>query len=158
MLEKQINRAQKTKLFDTYEDAKFFQLKYGGSITFIKQYDKTSEYRAESILDKDIEGVPMVYTNEMVATGRSLFILTLSAEASLTNVFRYIQELLMQHHNFNLNKSWELLKANGIDVYTVKTDAFTIRQSQLDAAEELLNWEEAIGSWRLNKTDDIIFP
>ncbi|MFM7980819.1 MAG: hypothetical protein ACKPKO_16030, partial [Candidatus Fonsibacter sp.] len=28
MLEKQINRTQKSKIFDTYEDAKFFQLKY----------------------------------------------------------------------------------------------------------------------------------
>ena len=30
MLEKQINRTQKSQIFDTYEDAKFFQLKYGG--------------------------------------------------------------------------------------------------------------------------------
>ncbi|MFM7987280.1 MAG: hypothetical protein ACKPKO_49000, partial [Candidatus Fonsibacter sp.] len=29
MLEKQINRTQKSNIFDTYEDAKFFQLKYG---------------------------------------------------------------------------------------------------------------------------------
>jgi hypothetical protein len=50
------------------------------------------------------------------------------------------------------------LTDNGIDVYTVKTDAFTIRQSQLDNAKELLNWEEGIGSWRLNRTDDIKFP
>ena len=91
-----------------------------GSITFIKQYEERSEYRAASILDKDIEGVPMVYTNEMVATSRSLFVLNLSAEASLTNGFRYIEELLMLRHNLYLNKSWELLKDNGIDVYTVK--------------------------------------
>ena len=37
----------------------------------------------------------MIYTKEMVATGRSLFILNLSVEASLTNGFRYITELLM---------------------------------------------------------------
>ena len=41
MLEKQINRTQKSKTFDAYEDAKFFQIKYGGSITFIKQYEET---------------------------------------------------------------------------------------------------------------------
>ena len=48
MLEKQINRTQKSKIFDAYEDAKFFQLKYGGNITFIKQYEETSEWRAEN--------------------------------------------------------------------------------------------------------------
>ena len=47
----------------------------------------------------------MIYTNELVATGRSLFILNLSAEASLTNGLRYIKELLVQYHNFYLNSS-----------------------------------------------------
>ncbi|MFM7989494.1 MAG: hypothetical protein ACKPKO_60290, partial [Candidatus Fonsibacter sp.] len=41
---------------------------------------------------------------------------------------------------------------------TVKTDAFTIRQSQLETARGLLNWEDGIGSWRLNKTEYIKFP
>jgi hypothetical protein len=43
MLDKQINRTQKSKTLDTYEDAKFFQIKYGGDITFIKQYEERSE-------------------------------------------------------------------------------------------------------------------
>ena len=100
----------------------------------------------------------MIYTNEMVPTGRSLFMLNLSAEASLTNSFRYIKELRMQRHNFYLNSSYKLLTDNKVDVYTVKTDAFTIRQSQFDSAKELLNCEEGIGSCRLNRTDDIKFP
>ncbi|MFM7988633.1 MAG: hypothetical protein ACKPKO_55905, partial [Candidatus Fonsibacter sp.] len=72
--------------------------------------------------------------------------------------FRYIKELLMQHHNFYLNSSYKLLTNNGIDVYTVKTDAFTIRQSQLETARELLSWEDGIGNWRLNRTESIKFP
>ena len=64
----------------------------------------------------------------------------------------------MQRHNFYLNNSNKLLTDNGGDVYTFKTDAFTMRQSQLDTAKELLNWEEGIGNWRLNRTDDIKFP
>ncbi|MFM7984962.1 MAG: hypothetical protein ACKPKO_37145, partial [Candidatus Fonsibacter sp.] len=94
----------------------------------------------------------------MVATGRSLFILNMYAEASLTNGFRYIKELLMQNHNFYLNSSYKLLTDSGVDVYTVKTDAFTIRQSQLETAREILNWEEGVGNWRLNRTDDIKLP
>ena len=89
-------------------------------------------------------------TYDLVPTGRSLFILNLSAEASLTNGFRYIKELLMQRHNFYLNSSYKLLADNGVDVYTVKTDAFAIRQSQFESATDLLNWEEGVGSWRLN--------
>ncbi|MFM7986284.1 MAG: hypothetical protein ACKPKO_43925, partial [Candidatus Fonsibacter sp.] len=47
MLEKHINRTQKSKLFYTYEDAKFFQIKYGGAITFTKQYDERGKWRTE---------------------------------------------------------------------------------------------------------------
>ena len=45
-----------------------------------------------------------------------------------------------------------MLTNNGVGVYTVKTDAFTIRQAQLETAMELLHWE------RLNTTEDIQFP
>ena len=48
MMEKQFNRTQKSKIFDTYEDAKSFQLKYGGNITFIKQHEERSEWKTES--------------------------------------------------------------------------------------------------------------
>ncbi|MFM7978197.1 MAG: hypothetical protein ACKPKO_02685 [Candidatus Fonsibacter sp.] len=134
MLEKQINRTQKSNIFDNYEGAKFFHLKYGGDVTFIKQYKERSERRAESPLNQGVEGAPMIYACKMAPTGKSLFILNLYAEASLTNGFKYIKELLMQRHNLYLNSSYNLLTNNGIDVYTVKTDAFTIRQSQLETA------------------------
>ena len=94
----------------------------------------------------------------MKPTGKCLFILNLSAEACLTNGFRYIKELLMQHHNFYMSRSCDLLKENGVDVYTVKTDALTIPQSQVERAKEVLNWDEGIGSWRLNRTEDMKFP
>ena len=109
MLEKQFNRTQKSKLFDTYEDAKFFQTKYGGDITFIKQYEDRQEWKVDP-LDKGVKGAEVKYSCEMKPTGRALFVLNLFAEASLNNGFRYIKELLMQHHNFYLERSYRLLK------------------------------------------------
>ena len=73
MLEKQINRIQKSKIFDTYGGAKFFQIKYGGNITFIKQYEERSAWRADNLLGQGVKGKPLVYTDEMVDAGRSLF-------------------------------------------------------------------------------------
>ena len=97
MLEKQFNRTQKSKLCDTYEDAKLFQAEYGGSITFIKQHEEKQEWEYDNILDKGVKGIEPVYRNTMKPTGKCCY---LSAEACLTNGFRYIKELLMQHHNF----------------------------------------------------------
>ena len=140
MLEKQINKTVKSKIFDAYEDAKFFQLEYGGDITFIKQYEQTTTYKEVSSLDKGVEDAEFQWQMQMVPTGKCLFILNLSAECSLNSGFRYIKELLLQHHNFYLSKCWNVLKENGVDVYTVKTDAFTIRKEHLDIASELLSW------------------
>ena len=64
----------------------------------------------------------------------------------------------MQHHNFYINRYRELLTGNGVDVYTVKTGTFTINQTQLETTMELLNWEDGIGSWRLNRIEHIKLP
>ncbi len=85
---------------------------------------------------------------QLAPTGKCLFVLNLSAECSLNNGFRYIKELLLQHSNFYMNKCWKLLQENGVDVYTVQTDAFTIPNARLEDAAELLNWDTGIGSWR----------
>ena len=94
-----MNRTQKSKLFETYEEAKFFQITYGGAITFIKQYEERGEWISESVIDKAVADEELRYTSTLTPTGMSIFILNLSAEASLTNGSRYIKELRMQHHN-----------------------------------------------------------
>ena len=98
-LEKQVNKKVKSKICDTYEDAKFFQLKYGGDITFIKQYAQTTIYKEKSSLDKDVDDAEMTWQLQMVPIGKCLFALSISAECSLNNGFRYIRELLLQHRN-----------------------------------------------------------
>ena len=160
MLEKLANKTVKSKIFDTYEDAKWFQVKYGGTISFMKQYEERQEWKNVNLLDKGVEDAEMEFSSELVPTGNALFILNLSAECDLTNGFRYIKELLMQHHNFFMNKCRRMLEANDISVYTIKTDAFTIPKICLEEAKELLNFEAGIGCWRMSKWDkgEIKFP
>lgn len=151
MLEKHIHRTQTINLFDAYEDATFLQLECGGNATCIKQYEERSGWIVDNILDN--HKCKYELTNDIVPTRQSLCILNPSAETSLTNGFGYVQELLMQRNNFYINRCQELLTENGVDVYTAKTDAFTIRQMQLETARCRLNWEDGIGSWWLNQTE-----
>jgi len=165
MLEKRINKNQKSKIFDTYEDAKFYQCTYGGDINFIKQYESATWTAPTNPLDKGLDNTDWwdpddntIYKNELIETGHVLYVLNISAECNLNNGFRYIKELIMQHHNFYLNNCYKILKKNDVEVYTCKTDAFTIPANGLDKAKELLNWENGLGSWRLSKIDEIKFP
>jgi hypothetical protein len=62
----------------------------------------------------------------------------------------------MQYHNFYFNNSYDLLVNNGIPVFSVKTDAFTIRSSDLEKASKILNIlnKGNIGSWRISKSEN----
>ena len=56
------------------------------------------------------------------------YILNVSNERCLSNGFKYVKELLSQNHNYRVYEAYETLKENGIDVYSVKTDALTVKK------------------------------
>ena len=68
---------------------------------------------------------------------KSYYVSTLKSQAVLNNGFRYIKELLMQHHNFLIHQSFETLKENNIKVYSIKTDALTLKASDIEKAKQL---------------------
>ena len=90
--------------------------------------------------------------------GNTYFILNVSKSSTMTNGFRYIKELLLQHHNYKIYKDAKKLTDNGIQIYSVKTDAFTIKKSDLDRANKLIKFSKKFGGWRFSKEDNIIFP
>ena len=45
---------------------------------------------------------------------------------------------------------------HGIEICSVKTDAFTINQQSLSMAHEILDFNANIGGWRCSKNCDIV--
>ena len=81
----------------------------------------------------------------------------------MTNGFRYINELPTQTFNRKMQQTHDVLREAGIEVFTVKTDAFTIRASDLEKAKELLNVKKTedpreIGDRRFSKDCGIKYP
>ena len=72
------------------------------------------------------------------------------------NVYRFIKELILQHHNFDMNEACKKLKDNDVEVYSVKTDVFVIDKSNLGKAREVLKFGSEIGEWRWS--DKFNFP
>ena len=83
------------------------------------------------------------------------------------NGFRYIKELLLQHHNFKMYDTYETLKANGVRVYSVKSDAFTIHSDDVDKVAGYtfckrhvggcLDVGSEIGQWKVEDNKAVIF-
>ena len=76
----------------------------------------------------------------------------------LRNGFRYIKYLLLNNHNLRMCLNHQLSTNHNINVYSVKTDAFTIDANNLELDIPLLKFDNTMGSWRLSKTDDISYP
>ena len=105
---------------------------------------KTTE---KSPLDIELDDDELSERTEYVETGEILYILNLSASAGMTNGFRYIKELLLQHHNYFMQEALDRLTSKGIPVYTVKTDALTVHASFLERCKQLLDFEPGLGTW-----------
>ena len=84
---------------------------------------------------------------------KELYILNDVDTKRLKSGFRYIKELLLQSHNLRMYLNHQTLKNNNINVYSVKTDAFTIDKNNLELAKSLLKFNDNMGSWRVSNTD-----
>ena len=90
--------------------------------------------------------------------GKEYYVLNVKDTAVLKDGFRYIKELLLQTFHYKLHNDYNTLINNGVEVFSVKTDAFTIRQCEVEKAKSLINFDNKIGNWRVSKTDDYKLP
>ena len=154
MIEKSSNTAQRSIIFNSLKEACYYQRKHGGRIYALH----------EDIHERDEDE-----EEERRHKGDTYFVLNTTDCQKLVNGFRYIKELLLQYHNYAMYEAYTKLEAKGVEVYSVKSDAFTIHKDDLCRVvpspshfmkyrrEGILNFESAIGNWRVS-TSRINYP
>jgi hypothetical protein len=98
------------------------------------------------------------YKRPVVKAKLKYYVLTISDTKAMTNGFRYIKEMILQNHNYFMYKSYQKLQKHNVKVYSVKTDAFTIKASDHHQAYSVLEFDEGFGTWRVSKKSNIIYP
>ena len=136
LLEKCTNKSSKSFAFDGLREALYYQQQVGGKINKIIGYDLES--------DKELD--------------RKYYCLTVTDRVALRNGYTYIKELLLQYHNHKMQEDYNKLIDNGIDVWSVKTDAFVIRHEHLSKAKKAITFNNNIGGWRHEKGKRIAPP
>ena len=155
LLEKGTNKSQKSYIFESLNEAQHYQAKYGGKISILRKQE-LKIIEEKDPMDFDFDNYISSITEADV--DKKYYILNISDQVDLTNGFRYIKELLLQHHNFKMFSDYNKLKEVGIHAYSVKTDAFTIKKEQIKLAQQTLYFSSNIGGWRLSKTENINIP
>ena len=94
--------------------------------------------------------------------------LNVSDTQKLTEGFRLIKEMILQNHNFAMFEAYKALEAKKVKVYSVKCDAFTVHQDDLDLVighryigswmKGALDNGKGIGQWKVEQEKYINFP
>ena len=157
LLEKSNNTQQDSKIFNSVREACYYQSLYGGKVYSISHHE-------EELVEDEDENITMVSRE----TGDKYYILNKSDSKKLMNGFRYIKELLLQHHNFKMYDTYEALKAKGVRVYSVKSDAFVVHKEDVHKVagytflqrhvEGCLDVGSEIGQWKVETDKAVIFP
>ena len=181
LLEKSRNKAQRSRMFETLDEAMYYQKLYGGRVYAI---DEAQDDYTYTPLTDEIKGsiTEWDFEDDFFMTGDGVlerfavvngqihiqedcrkyvskyYILNVSDERTLSNGFRMIKELLLQDHNYRMFDAHNRLTGNGINVYSVKADAMTIKTSDLDKAREILKFGTVIGEWRAEQNKVIRLP
>ena len=121
LLEKGGATNQKSILFKTLSEAVHYQTEYGGKIHRLAEFEGEEDDNYNRLNEKE---------------KASYYILNLQDKAKLRNGYRYIKELLLQHHNFSMNSDFYKLILNNINIYSVKTDAFVIDECNVEKAKK----------------------
>ena len=77
---------------------------------------------------------------------------------ALRNGYTYRKELLLQIHNHKMHEDNTNLINNGVDVWSVKTDAFVSRHEHISKAKKAVTSNNNIGGWRHEKGKRIAPP
>ena len=136
LLEKGTNKLSKSFVFDGLREALYYQQEVGGKINKITGYDLET--------DKELD--------------RKYYCLTVTDRVELRNGYTYMEELPLQTHNHKMQEDCTNLTENGVDVWSVKTDAFVIRPEHLSKAKKATTFNSNIGGWRHEKGKSIVPP
>ena len=147
-------------MFKSIDEAIHYQTEYGSKIHKLSQIEgkihRLSHIGTEDEECKEEYEEEYKYEIDTENIKASYYILKLKDKAVLRNGYRYIKELLMQHHNFKMNQDIYKLIINGINVYSVKTDAFVIDSYNVEKAKQLLEFHNDIGGWKVSGRDNEI--
>ena len=135
LLEKCTNKSCKSFAYDSLREALYYQQHVGGKINKISGYGEDNKE-----LDK------------------KFYCLAVSDRVALRNGYTYVKELLLQYHNHKMQEDYNKLINNGLDVWSVKTDAFVIRHDHLNKAKKAIKFNNNIEGWRYENGKRITPP
>ena len=169
VLEKTVNKKNISKVFDTYEEAQSYQLKFAelGYKSKIQIIDHTIETKIEKIhktlgniiLDgfgfDFVEEEKTVTEEEIITEEKNIYLLEIYKERKLSEGLRQIKEMVYCLMKIKLYKLVKQCQEYKLNIVGVKTDAVLVDNMSYEITEHPFNWNnneygyKCIGGYKL---------
>jgi 5-methylcytosine-specific restriction endonuclease McrA len=151
LLEKFVNNRSITRLFKSFSEAQFYQIKYGGKIQVISGSHFTEEeFSDEEIADGYI-GKRRVCNNS-----DNMYLLTIERKKQLTESFKYIKEMIYNLMDLEMYKRYNLLTSKGIIPLGIHVDSIIIPISNIKKLKKFIDFKDVIGGYKLELNKKLI--
>lgn len=142
MVEKWENRKTRTKIFQTFEECQFYQLKYGGVI-----------HKMEHSRSNGVDEMASRLFVEKREAFSSFWLLVIKAKARLIESFRPVKEMVYELMSVKLCKLYTRAVKAGLTPVAVKTDCVLVDNTMSEARKAGFSFNNVIGGlkWEKNK-------
>ena len=147
LCEKKYNTANITRVFDSYEEAYYYQnkyMKYNGKIHVLQQTYKSTEKISNSPLDFGIDVIEEDKEVTKLTYGKKIYLLIIEKKEALIDGYRYIKELIYDMMSIKMYDLFNEIVAKGIKPKGIKTDAILISKSKSEL-EKLFTFDNEMG-------------
>jgi len=131
LLEKGKNQKTLSKIFKSYNEAKYYAIKYDGKILILLEPWK-----------HDIEN------NKAIMGEKKLYVVKVSEEKELIEGFKPIKDIIYCNQRLKMLKLYEQLILNNIKVYGIRTDCFYIETGKTQKDMKNINFGSSIGQYK----------
>ena len=143
-LEKRKNKKSITKLFKNYDEAFYYQSKYGGTVYPI--------YESKEINNENKEEV-----NNVFEEVKCVYLLVINFDKELINGFTPIKDLVYDIRSLKNYNTYMKLKNNGITPIGIHTDSILFKNEYSNKASKLFNVKKnIIGGFKLEKNKYLV--
>ena len=148
LLEKKTNSKTFTKLFKNYDEAFYYQAKYGGKV-----YPLNNKYQNDDY--EECEELARSVIRNRVDACSELCVLVRKVETELQNGFVPIKDMIYDIRSLKNYQTYMKLKDNNIEPVAIKTDCIYFPKSDTDKARKLFDLSDEIGCFKIESNKSL---
>lgn len=150
LLEKKQNKGELYKIFEDYNEANYYSIKYDGKLLPLIQEECEKKIKYDPF-DDDM----MVESYEFKTT-KKLYLVSVMKKEELINGFLPIKEIIYYNQRLKLLNMYDKLKSVNVNITGIKTDCIMFDDKNTDIIKSTFNLSNQIGEYKLENNKYLV--